>query len=240
MSTIYFIRHGQAGARDAYDQLSALGQQQAVLLGEYFAQQGLRFDQVVTGSLQRQRHTAQLVLQQMPLQQMDNERAPQLDVRWDEFSLSEVYQGMLPLLLRDDATFAADYATMQATLRAEPHAVRGAVGRCDRAVIEAWMNARFDEYQGETWATFRARVQGALPALIEIAPEQTVAVFTSATPIALAVSSVLNLSNDKTLGLMAMVQNSSVTTLRVREGEAWLFGFNATPHLPDAAMRTFR
>ncbi len=151
---------------------------------------------------------------------------------------------MLPLLLRDDATFAADYATMQATLRVEPHAVRGAVGRCDRAVIEAWMNARFDDYQGEThietWRTFRARVQGALPALIETATEQTVAVFTSATPIALTVSSVLNLNNDKTLGLMAMLQNSSVTTLRVREGEAWLFAFNATPHLPDAAMRTFR
>ena len=239
MSTFYFIRHGQAGAREAYDQLSALGQQQAVLLGAYFAQQALRFDQVVTGALQRQQHTAQLVLQQML-----DERAPQLDERWNEFSLSEVYQGMLPLMLRDDATFAADYAAMQATLRVEPHAVRGAVGRCDRAVIEAWMNARFDEYAGESWATFRARVQGALPVLIEktieTAAEQAVAVFTSATPIALAVSSVLSLSNDKTLGLMAMLQNSSVTTLRVREGEAWLFGFNATPHLPDATMRTFR
>ena len=239
MSTIYFIRHGQAGARDAYDQLSALGQQQAILLGQYFAQQGWHFDQVITGALQRQQHTAQLVLQQMA-----HDSAPQRDVRWNEFSLSKVYQSMLPLLLRDDATFAADYATMQATLRAEPHAVRGAVGRCDRAVIEAWMNARFDEYNGESlcesWMTFRARVQGALPALIETAAEQTVAVFTSATPIALTVSSVLNLSNDKTLGLMAMLQNSSVTTLRIREGDAWLFGFNATSHLPNAAMRTFR
>ncbi|NOT60154.1 MAG: histidine phosphatase family protein [Acidobacteria bacterium] len=239
MSTIHLIRHGQAGARDAYDQLSALGQQQAVLLGAYFAQQGLCFDQVVTGALQRQQHTAQLVLQQMK-----HDRTPQLDVRWNEFSLSEVYQGTLPLLLRADEKFAADYAMMQATLRVEPHAVRGAVGRCDRAVIEAWMNARFSEYNGESWTTFRARVQGALPPLIEKTieqtSEQTIAVFTSATPIALAVSSVLNLSNDKTLGLMAMVQNSSVTTLRVREGEAWLFSFNATPHLPDAGLRTFR
>ncbi len=80
MSTIYFIRHGQAGSRDAYDQLSALGQQQAILLGEYFAQQGLRFDQVVTGTLQRQQHTAQLVLQQMALPQMKQTPAPQLDL----------------------------------------------------------------------------------------------------------------------------------------------------------------
>jgi broad specificity phosphatase PhoE len=228
LSTLYFIRHGQAGSRNAYDQLSALGQQQATLLGQYFAQQGLRFDQVITGALQRQQHTARITLQQLR-----DDSAPQVDVRWNEFSLSEVYQGMLPLLLRDDATFAADYATMQETLRVEPHAVRGAVGRCDRAVIEAWINARFAEYQGESWTAFRARVQSALPALIEkmieTGSEQTVAVFTSATPIALTVSS-----------LMAMVQNSSVTTLRVRAGEAWLFGFNATPHLPDAAMRTLR
>jgi broad specificity phosphatase PhoE len=235
VSIIYLIRHGQAGARDAYDQLSPLGQQQAILLGTYFAQQDVRFDQVIAGSLQRQRRTAQLVLQHM-----NDERTPQLDERWNEFSLSEVYRGLLPLLLRDDEKFATDYAAMQATLRVEPHAVRGAVGRCDRAVIEAWMKARFEEYEGETWATFRTRVQGAMPMLIESAAEQTVAVFTSATPIALAVSSVLNLSNDKTLGLMAMVQNSSVTMLRVREGEAWLFGFNATPHLPEATMRTFR
>jgi broad specificity phosphatase PhoE len=239
LSIIYLIRHGQAGARHAYDQLSPLGQQQAILLGQYFAQQDLRFDQVITGALQRQQHTAQLALGQTT-QQMTHDITPQLDTRWNEFSLSEVYQGMLPLLLRDDETFVTDYAMMQETLRVEPHAVRGAVGRCDRAVIEAWMNARFDEYAGESWMTFRACVQGALPALIETAAEQTVAVFTSATPIALTVSSVLNLSNDKTLGLMAMLQNNSVTTLRVREGKAWLFGFNATPHLPDAALRTFR
>lgn len=235
MSNIYLIRHGQAGTREAYDQLSSLGQQQAILLGQHFAQQQIQFDQVITGALQRQQHTAQLTLEQL-----DNKCSSQRDERWNEFSLSSVYQGMLPLLLRADEKFAADYALMQEALRVEPHAVRGAVGRCDRAVIEAWMSERFPEYIGESWATFRARVQSALPSLIELASRQTLAVFTSATPIAIAVSSVMELSNAKTLGLMAMVQNSSVTTLRVREGEAWLFGFNATSHLPDAALRTFR
>ena len=215
--------------------LSELGQQQAVLLGQHCAQQALRFDAVYTGSLQRQQHTAQLTLAQM-----NSSVVPQIDVNWNEFSLAAVYQNMLPLLLRDDAAFAVDYAAMQDTLRDDAHAVRGAVGRCDRAIIEAWMNARFAEYQGESWTTFRARAQNALPALIAAAATQTVAVFTSATPIAICVSAVLDLSNDKTLGLMAMLQNSSITTLRVRAAEAWLFGFNATPHLPDATLRTFR
>jgi broad specificity phosphatase PhoE len=172
---------------------------------------------------------------------MHNTVSPQIDTRWNEFSLADVYQGMLPLLLRDDARFATDYAEMQNTLRNDPHAVRGAVGRCDRAVIEAWMSERFAaEYQGETWAVFRARIQNALQALLASAETQSIAVFTSATPIAISVSTVLGLENAKTLGLMAMMQNASVTTLRVRESEAWLFNFNAQPHLPLPAMRTFR
>ena len=239
LGTLYFIRHGQAGTRAHYDLLSELGQQQATLLGQHFAREATALDAVVTGSLQRQQQTAQLTLQQM-----NSSLTPQLDAHWNEFSLANVYQGMLPLLLRDEAVFAADYAAMQETLHDDAHAVRGAVGRCDRAIIEAWMNERFAEYEGETWATFRARVQSALPALLAAAATRTIAVFTSATPIAICVSTVLGLTNDKTLGqtlgLMAMVQNSSITTMRVREAEAWLFNFNTLPHLPDATMHTFR
>jgi broad specificity phosphatase PhoE len=235
LGTIYLVRHGQAGTREHYDVLSELGRQQAVLLGRYWQREAVMFDTVYSGALSRQQQTAQLALQQMA-----QPVVPQPDAQWNEFSLAHVYQGMLPLLLRDDAAFAADYAAMQEALRVDAHAVRGAVGRCDRAIIEAWMNERFDEYEGETWATFRARVQNALPALFAAAEQQTLAVFTSATPIAITVSEVLGVSNAKTLGLMAMVQNSSVTTLRVRDGETWLAGFNALAHLPEPNMRTFR
>jgi broad specificity phosphatase PhoE len=235
LGTIYLIRHGQAGTREHYDVLSALGERQAVLLGQHLQREAVTFATVYTGALRRQQQTAQLALQQMA-----QSVASQCDAQWNEFSLANVYRGMLPLLLRDDAAFAADYAAMQETLRADAHAVRGAVGRCDRAIIEAWMNERFAEYAGETWATFRARVQNALPAMLAAAEQQTIAVFTSATPIAIAVSEVLGVSNAKTLSLMAMVQNSSVTTLRVRDGETWLASFNALAHLPEPGMRTFR
>jgi broad specificity phosphatase PhoE len=58
MGTLYLVRHGQAsfGAED-YDQLSALGQQQSVRLGEYFRQKGLAFDAVLTGTLRRHLQT---------------------------------------------------------------------------------------------------------------------------------------------------------------------------------------
>ena len=47
MSFLTLVRHGQADffAED-YDQLTALGEQQAQLLGEYWVRQGQHFDEV--------------------------------------------------------------------------------------------------------------------------------------------------------------------------------------------------
>ena len=58
MGTLYLVRHGQAsfGAQD-YDQLSELGQRQSLRLGEYFKLKGLRFEQVLTGTLKRHQQT---------------------------------------------------------------------------------------------------------------------------------------------------------------------------------------
>ena len=58
MGTLYLVRHGQAsfGAAD-YDQLSELGQRQALQLGRYWAERGLRFDGVLMGSLRRHAQT---------------------------------------------------------------------------------------------------------------------------------------------------------------------------------------
>lgn len=63
MARLWLVRHGQAGAVDGdYDQLSALGQQQATLLGDYFKQRGLRFDYAQSGTLQRQQQTLDKLL----------------------------------------------------------------------------------------------------------------------------------------------------------------------------------
>ena len=58
MGTLYLVRHGQAsfGAAD-YDQLSDLGQRQSERLGRYWAERGLHFDAVITGTLRRHAQT---------------------------------------------------------------------------------------------------------------------------------------------------------------------------------------
>src|SRR5207248_7120980 len=62
MGRLFLVRHAQASfLSQNYDQLSALGQTQARLLGEYWSQRNVFFDRVCTGPALRHRQTAQLV-----------------------------------------------------------------------------------------------------------------------------------------------------------------------------------
>ena len=50
MGNLYLVRHGQASfGADDYDQLSELGQAQALRLGEYWRERGMKFDAIYTG-----------------------------------------------------------------------------------------------------------------------------------------------------------------------------------------------
>lgn len=242
MSTLYLIRHGQAGTRDNYDVLSGLGQQQAHYLGRYWATQSIALEAVYVGNLQRQQQTAQIFATSFRahhevLSLTSAETV--VDERWREFSLATVYRGLAAKLCVDDTEFAADFAEMQTLLMNEPNTTRAAVGRCDRAVIQAWMEARYPEYEGESWQTFRRRVESSLPELLE-RKEKQIAIFTSATPIAIWTGMALGLSDVKILSLMGVLYNSGITTFKLYAGELRLLSFNNTPHLADPALRTFR
>lgn len=238
LSTLYLIRHGQAGTRDNYDLLSALGQQQARHLGDYWATQAIALDAIYAGGLWRQQQTAQLFAGVLRAQ---GQIAPDvgIDEQWNEFSLAAVYRGLAARLCAEDRAFATDYAAMQDILRTEPHATGAAVGRCDRAVIQAWMEHRYADYAGDSWKVFRQRVESRLPALLNC-NQQHVAVFTSATPIAIWTGLALGLTDEKILGLMGVLYNSGLTVFKLRAGEWRLLSFNTTPHLADPALRTFR
>jgi broad specificity phosphatase PhoE len=65
MTTIYLVRHGQASFGAAsYDQLSAKGEQQAQVVGDFFKQTLKANAFIVAGSMQRHQQTAQLALSQ--------------------------------------------------------------------------------------------------------------------------------------------------------------------------------
>jgi broad specificity phosphatase PhoE len=82
MGTLLLVRHGQAsfGAQD-YDQLSEHGREQAAVVGAALAAREVTPSRIVTGSLRRQRDTADLTARAAGWA-----AEPEVDPRWDEFS----------------------------------------------------------------------------------------------------------------------------------------------------------
>lgn len=113
---VTLIRHGQAGSRIAYDDLSEVGRWQARALGAWFAERGQRFDAVVTGSLTRQRLSAEEMLTSMETAGVARPRVT-IDARWDEFDLDKVYAGIGPRLAREDEHSASNTSTCCGTRR---------------------------------------------------------------------------------------------------------------------------
>src|SRR5947209_16295625 len=101
MSSLTLVRHAQASFfADDYDQLSAIGQQQSRLLGEFWVRGGLHIDDVYAGPRQRHQQTAMAVA---TVFEQAGLRFPQPVVlrELDEYDLRGVMNCLAPLLARN-------------------------------------------------------------------------------------------------------------------------------------------
>lgn len=238
MSLLYLMRHGQAGLRHRYDTLSDLGREQARRLGEYLAAQNVRFNTLYSGALSRQQETACEVAAAF---QRAGLALPeiQIDRNWNEFDLDMVYKAIAPCLSAEDPEFQAEHEKLLGQLHDENSPVHRAWTQCDTLVVRAWVEGRY-EVPGESWEAFRERVCRALETLKRFPTGDTIAIFSSATPIAVWIGMALGLNARHTLRLAGATYNAALTTMRVREEDLALFSFNGTPHLPEPRLRTFR
>jgi len=238
LSSIYLIRHGQAGLRHSYDSLSDLGRRQARLLGEYLARQNIRFSAIYSGELNRQRETA---CEAVRMLEDAGVPAPRIetDARWNEFDLDGVYQAIAPQLAAEDAEFRVQHDELKRMLADDKSPVHRAWTKCDTAVVRAWVEARY-EVPEESWIAFQERICGCLEKLGRVPSGETVAVFTSATPMAVWTGMALGLNDRHVLRLAGVTYNTALTTMRLRDGDLILFSFNGTPHLLEPELRTFR
>lgn len=231
MSTLVLVRHGQAsfGARN-YDQLSALGERQSVLLGEHWQRCGLGFEAAFSGTMQRQRVTAERAL-------AASESVPaglRIERAFNEFDHEGLIRAYLPVIARE-----------QPDLRLEPQHLFSdppAFQRFFTAVIASWMSDRPAEGPvAEPWAVFRARcLQGFATAA---AAGERVVAFTSGGVIMAALQQALGLEDAVALRLNWRIFNASVHVFSVGPGGLALLGFNDVAHLQqgrDAQLLTRR
>lgn len=236
MSFLYFFRHGQAGTRDDYDSLSDVGRCQARLLGEYLVGERLEFTSAYVGALCRQQQTANEVVAAYQRARLPFPELQTLPA-WNEFDLDRVYSELAPRLAADDEAFRLEYEKLEERMRAADPEVHRRWSPCDIQVVDAWIRVLYP-YSGESWDAFRERVATARPILDKC--DGNVAVFTSATPAAVWTGLALDIHDARILPLAGALYNSSITVLRLREGQLRLFSFNGVPHLTDAATRTHR
>jgi broad specificity phosphatase PhoE len=239
VSFLYLIRHAQAGPRHNYDTLSEIGQQQARLLGTYLANRLTSLSAIVTGTLERHRRTAELVTREI-CRHGKPVAPPTVDCRWNEFILAELYQHYGPRMAKENPDYAGDSLAMERELEQDPHTTRGATGRCDAAMVRAWIENRYPDCSVQTWADFRETVQSGLAALCHFGKREQLAVFTSAGPVSVTAAAALGLTNDKILGLLAAQYNCSLSTFRITGSSLSMYSFNEIAYLTEPELRTYR
>ncbi|ENX11250.1 hypothetical protein F895_03772 [Acinetobacter sp. CIP 64.2] len=231
MTTIYLVRHGQASFGAAsYDQLSAKGEQQAQVVGDFFKQTLKQTPLIVAGSMQRHQQTAQLALSK------SFQDAPiQTESAWNEFDHQQVFAQYEPRfnqpeLLKQDVDLVAN--------------PRAYLAKIFDGAINRWIGKQYDHEYHETWLGFQTRVENALHDLcqqLDATQQRQALVFSSGGVISVAVGQVLGLNAKQIFALNWSIANASITTLRWSDDRLQLLSFNEHQYLKarDAELLTW-
>ncbi|MDN3922711.1 histidine phosphatase family protein [Roseateles violae] len=223
MGTLYLVRHGQASfGADDYDQLSALGHDQCVKLGEYWRARGLRFDAVLTGTLRRHAQSFAGIAEGLA----DATPAPLLWPGLNEYDSEAVIRAIHPAPLERPGN---------------PEMVRHHF-RLLRQGLQAWMRGAAQPAGMPSYAEFSAGVAGALNHVLEHHHGGQVLIVSSGGPISTAVGQVLATPAETTIELNLRIRNSSVTEFAFTPKRHMLVTYNTLPHLDfaeGAAMVTY-
>ena len=211
MGTLYLVRHGQASFGAAnYDQLSTLGRQQAVRLGEYWRDKGLRFDAVITGTLHRHTQTFEGIaegLQSAPVPLL----LPGLN-EYDSLALIRAIHNE-PLPRPDTPELYRQHFRLL----------------CD--ALAQWMAGVISPKGMPSWDDFAGGVQDALDHVRRQHAGENVLLVSSGGPIAAAVGQVLGTAPEVTIALNMRIRNSAVTEFSISPKRLMLQTFNTVAHL---------
>jgi broad specificity phosphatase PhoE len=211
MGNLYLVRHGQASfGADDYDQLSALGHQQSVRLGEYWRERGMSFEAVITGSLKRHRQTWEGIQQGLQDTHLQALVWPGLNEYDSEAVLHSIHPGPL-----------AKPTT--------PELYKHHFGLL-RKGLQEWMHGRT---QPAGMPTFNDFVQGISDALAHVRQHHSgnVLVVSSGGPISTAVGSLLGTPPESMIELNMRMRNTAISECVYNIKRTTLVSFNTLNHL---------
>lgn len=239
MGILFLVRHAQASFLEKnYDKLSQLGEQQARLLGKYWARRDIVFDRVCVGPCVRQKDSAKIMSDEYRKAGVEFPE-PLVFPEFDEYKGEAVLERALPGLLKIDQSIRDLHAAFQSS--SDSAGQRATFQKLFEAVIGKWVDGLINLPGVEAWSEFCSRVNlGLSKFLANGGHGEQVAIVTSGGPIAVAMQRALNLSPQHTLQVSWMSRNCSWSEFLFAGDRFTLSAFNAHAHLNDAAMLTYR
>lgn len=216
MPSILLVRHGQASfGGDDYDVLSSRGREQSDAVARELAGRRLIVERLTSGSMQRQRQTAEPMAAML-------DRPVAVDPRWNEYAMEEI-------------------VAAHSTTSARPSRPAGSHERpvtsaqfqdiLDQALAD-WIRAGPGGPPAETWTAFAARVRAALRDAADCLPSgSTALVFTSGGVIAAVCVTLMGLPAEALLAFNRVTVNTGITKLIAGRRGVTLVSFNEHTHL---------
>jgi broad specificity phosphatase PhoE len=222
MPLLVIVRHGQASFGSAdYDVLSPVGRQQAQMTAAALSAAGLDAARIITGSLRRQRDTAEALADAYGL-------SPTVDERWNEYDADPV------LAHHSDSAQRLEHPEGAEATPSSPREFQ----RVLEGALERWVLAGDESPTTETWPAFNARVEGALEAAGAAGPGTTVVVSSGGVIGALAVS-LIGVDPVSFPRLNRVTINCGITRVVIGSRGTTLVSFNEQGHL-QGGMLTYR
>jgi broad specificity phosphatase PhoE len=239
MSRLFLVRHGQASFLERnYDKLSAKGEEQARILGSYWAGLNVVLDRVYSGPKVRQRETARIAGEAYKAAGIPWPEPTVLNA-FDEFQAEAVMERSLPELVETDAGIRQMHAAFKnANTRPEQFKTFQEIFE---VIIGRWAAGQLPLEGIEPWADFSDRVQSGLAQLsMNGSSGQNIAIFSSGGPVGVAMQRALDLSTESTLKAAWMVRNCSFSEFLFSSERFTLSSYNNTPHFTDPEFLTHR
>ncbi|QNP47670.1 histidine phosphatase family protein [Diaphorobacter aerolatus] len=212
MGTLYLVRHGQASfGADNYDQLSPRGHAQAVRLGEYWRERGMRFDAVMRGSMLRHEQTLAGICEGLRMPCDPLVVTPALN-EYDSHALIEAIRPGPRLAVNTPELYKQHFRLL-----------------CD--ALAQWMSGTVTPQGMPSWEDFSGGVRGVLDQVRDRHAGHNVLLVSSGGPIATAISEVLSTPAEMMIALNMRIRNSAVTEFSISPKRLMLQTFNTLAHL---------
>jgi broad specificity phosphatase PhoE len=224
MTELLMVRHGQAGPTpENYDQLSALGRDQALRLGRWLLAHERSFSTVLVGRMLRQQQTLAAIAE---VYAEAGRPLPQAEVQLglDEYRFVD--------LLRAFAQAHPDHPEL-AKARTNPADRRMWIGLL-RITLVAWSQGTLQQLP-ESYGDFQQRIRASLTSIEQKLPSGPVLAVSSGGVMSQVAQQVLGFNDATFVDVNLQLLNTSVCEYRLTRSGLKLASLNTTPHLaaPD-------